>query len=244
MLTKAQIKRITSLKQKKFRQQYQCFVAEGRKTIEELLDSKYALQSFFGPENYFDLDEDRFNEVKVADLKRISFLKNNAFGVAVFSIPKDKQPSNKGLIIALDAIQDPGNLGTIIRLCDWFGVSELVCGLNSVDCYNPKVVQATMGSLARVNVSYLDLIEYTKSYNGSVFGTFMDGDNIYSSALPKDALIIFGNEANGISADLASEISHTLSIPRFGSLKATESLNVANATAIVLSEFRRNLIEK
>lgn len=244
MLTKAQIKRITSLKQKKFRQQYQCFVAEGKKTIEELLDSKYMLQSFYGPKNYFGLEEDRFNEVKVAEIKRISFLKNNAFGVAIFSIPKTKQPSSNGLIIALDAIQDPGNLGTIIRLCDWFGVSELICGINSVDCYNPKVVQATMGSLARVNVSYLNLIEYIKSYKGTVFGTFMYGDNIYNRTLPNDALIIFGNEANGISKNLASQISNTLSIPRFGSLKATESLNVANATAIVLSEFRRNSIEK
>jgi TrmH family RNA methyltransferase len=159
--------------------------------------------------------------------------------LAVFKIPEVKAINSSGLIVALDDIRDPGNLGTILRLCDWFGIQQLICSKETVDVYNPKVVQATMGSIARVNISYLDLIDFIATSKLPVFGTFMDGENMYTTNLPQEGIIVMGNEANGISSDLEKIIKNRLTIPRFGTLQKTESLNVATATAIVLSEFRR-----
>ena len=144
----------------------------------------------------------------------------------------------KGLILALDDVRDPGNLGTIIRLCDWFGIEQLVCSNETVDCYNPKVVQATMGSLTRVKVLYTDLNQFIAETSLPTFGTFMDGESIYKASLPGEGVIIMGNEANGISKDIQDLVHSKIGIPRFGNLKATESLNVAAATAIILSAFR------
>ena len=160
--------------------------------------------------------------------------------MAVFKIPTEKIIIESGLIIALDSIRDPGNLGTILRLCDWFGVNQLLCSKETVDIYNPKVVQATMGSIARVNVNYVDLDAFIIETKLPVFGTFMDGNNIYKSILPQEGIIVMGNDANGISEELEKLINNRLTIPRFGNLQKTESLNVATATAIILSEFRRN----
>jgi RNA methyltransferase, TrmH family len=140
----------------------------------------------------------------------------------------------------LDDIRDPGNMGTIIRLCDWFGIQQIVCSEQTVDIYNPKVVQATMGSISRVNVSYLDLERYLTISSKEIFGTFMEGENIYKKQLPQDGIVVLGNEANGISKIIENIITQKITIPRFGDLQQTESLNVATATAIVLSEFRRN----
>jgi TrmH family RNA methyltransferase len=140
----------------------------------------------------------------------------------------------------LDDIRDPGNLGTIIRLCDWFGVTQLLCSKETVDLYNPKVIQSTMGSVSRVQVNYVDLDAFISETTLPVFGTFMDGNNIYKEQLPSEGILIFGNEANGISSTLEQNIKNRIAIPRFGNLQQTESLNVATATAIFLSEFRRN----
>jgi TrmH family RNA methyltransferase len=140
----------------------------------------------------------------------------------------------------LDDVRDPGNLGTIIRLCDWYGVEQLVCSEQTVDVYNPKVVQATMGSISRVSVSYIDLEKYLKRANTTIFGTFMDGKNVYKEELPQEGILILGNEANGISEKLEKLVTNRVAIPRFGNLQQTESLNVATATAIFLSEFKRN----
>ena len=160
--------------------------------------------------------------------------------MAVFRIPQEKQVVNKGLIVALDDIRNPGNLGTIIRLCDWFGISQIVCSEQTVDVYNPKVVQATMGSVARVNITYLDLESYLSEAKTEIFGTFMDGENIYKTQLPTSGIIVLGNDANGISKIIEEKVTQKIAIPRFGSLQLTESLNVATATAIVLSEFKRS----
>jgi len=160
--------------------------------------------------------------------------------LAVFKIPAENKIIDSGLIIALDDIRDPGNLGTILRLCDWFGIKQIICSKETVDIYNPKVVQATMGSIARVNVNYLDLKTFITQTKLPVFGTFMDGNNIYQSNLPQNGIIIMGNEANGISAEIEKIVTSRISIPRFGELQKTESLNVATATAIILSEFKRN----
>ena len=143
------------------------------------------------------------------------------------------------MTLVLDEINDPGNLGTIIRLCDWFGVDQLVCSLNTVDCYNPKVVQASMGSLSRLSIIYTDLVDFLEKENRSVYGALLEGENIYKTTLSNDAVLVMGNESNGISNEIQKLISKPITIPQFGKVQKTESLNVATATAVLLSEFRR-----
>jgi len=239
MLTKSQIKLITSLKQKKYRQQEGLFVAEGLKTIKELLSSSLKLYHVFTTAS-FEMDDLEETIITEKELKKISFLTTPNTALAVFRIPDATQIKTNHLMIALDDVRDPGNLGTIIRLCDWFGVVDLVCSTATVDCYNPKVVQATMGSITRVNVSYLNLESFLAESNTEVYGAFMDGENVYKSELPSKGVLVLGNEANGISAAIEALVTKRISIPRFGQLQATESLNVATATAILLSEFKRN----
>ncbi|WP_452229804.1 TrmH family RNA methyltransferase [Lacinutrix sp. MEBiC02404] len=238
MLSKSQIKLITSLKQKKYRQQEGLFVAEGLKTIKELLNSSLKLYHVFTTTS-FEMDVIEETVISEKELKKISFLTTPNTALAVFRIPDATEIKTNRLIVALDAVRDPGNLGTIIRLCDWFGIVDLVCSNATVDCYNPKVVQATMGSITRVNVSYLNLENFLKQSNTEVFGAFMDGENVYKSELPNAGILVLGNEANGISAAMEALVTKRISIPRFGQLQATESLNVATATAILLSEFKR-----
>ncbi|HQE33170.1 MAG TPA: RNA methyltransferase [Flavobacterium alvei] len=240
MLSKNQIKLITSLQQKKQRIASQLFFAEGIKVIHELLESKFELVHLYTTQNDF---QEVSNHKKVliddSELKKITALATANTCLAVFKIPSEKKIIDSGLILALDSVRDPGNLGTILRLCDWFGIDQLICSRETVDIYNPKVVQATMGSIARVNVNYIDLESFIVQTKLPVFGTFMDGKNIYKENLPQEGIIIMGNEANGISPTLEKLIQNRLTIPRFGTLQKTESLNVATATAIVLSEFRR-----
>jgi len=242
MLSKNQVKFITSLKQKKYRLQHHLFVAEGNKTINELLQSHFKLHHLYTTAS---LNIDTINEtlISVAELKKISFLKTPNKALAVFEIPESDSIDASKLIVALNDIRDPGNLGTIIRLCDWFGVVDLVCSDETVDCYNPKVIQATMGSITRVNVSYVNLTDFLSKTKTEKFGAFMDGDSVYSKPLPKSGILVLGNEANGISEDVSRLIKQKISIPRFGNLQETESLNVATATAILLSEFKRNTTE-
>jgi len=244
MLTKGQQKLITSLSRKKFRVQHGLFCVEGIKGIKEFLESDYELEKLYATSNVFGVESSRFQMVDDKELARISALKTPNTGLALFKIPRPKALSNDGLVVALDEVRDPGNLGTIIRLCDWFGVTNLVCSKGTVDCYNTKVVQATMGSLTRVNVLYLDLEEYLSKTEQEVFGTFMDGASVYEQSLPKSGVLVMGNEANGISEAISKYINTRISIPRFGPYRATESLNVATATAIFLSEFKRQSIEK
>lgn len=245
MVSKNQIKLITSLQQKKFRQTHKLFIAEGAKVIQEFLQSNFVLEHLFVTETIFtEVDNSQITTISEADLKKITCLATPNNCLALFKIPEQKKTVNSGLIVALDDIRDPGNLGTIIRLCDWFGVSQIICSEQTVDVYNPKVIQATMGSISRVTVSYLNLENYIKEANSTVYGTFMDGKNVYNEVLPENAILILGNEANGISNQLEQLVSNKIAIPRFGNLQQTESLNVATATAIFLSEFRRNPIEK
>ena len=241
MVSKNQIKLITSLHLKKYRNEHQLFIAEGVKVIQELLESNFVLEHLFETDAIFDsVTTSKKTLIKEAEMSRISALSSPSPCLAIFHIPKENKIQNNGLIVALDDIRDPGNLGAIIRLCDWFGVKQLICSAETVDLYNPKVIQATMGSIKRVSINYVDLFHYISESKLPVFGTFMDGKNVYSEDLPKDAVLILGNEANGISANLEKIIKNRISIPRFGDLQQTESLNVATATAIFLSEFRRN----
>ena len=240
MVSKNQIKRITSLLQKKYRKQEQLFFVEGVKGVQELLDSNFELVELFTTNSeLFSVDKSKVCVITESELQKISALITPNTCLALFKIPSAVSFEEKGLLVALDDVRDPGNLGTIIRLCDWFGIKTLFCSEESVDVYNPKVVQATMGSISRVNVVYGNLEKFLSETKLPVFGTFMDGKNIYKETLPNEGIIVMGNEANGISKPIENLISERIAIPRFGDLQATESLNVATATAIILSEFKR-----
>ncbi|KOS07730.1 RNA methyltransferase [Flavobacterium akiainvivens] len=245
MVSKNQIKLITGLQQKKYRKQHKLFFAEGIKVVQELLTSNFELQHLYTTKDVFGgIDAAKITHITEPELKKISALTTPQTCLALFEMPDEKPVATTGLIVALDDVRDPGNLGTIIRLCDWFGISQLVCSVECVDVYNPKVVQATMGSVSRVNVVYTDLQDYLAQTTLPVFGTFMDGENIYAKILPQNGIVVMGNEANGISAEIEALCTQRIAIPRFGDLQATESLNVATAAAITLSEFRRNFSEK
>ena len=239
MVSKSQIKLIRSLHQKKFREKTGLFVAEGPKIIADLIESGIEIHSLFS--TGISMHKDNLYKITPDELQKISNLKTANTSLAIFRIPTFSIGKETGLIVALDAIRDPGNLGTIIRLCDWFGVKQLICSQDTVDCFNPKVIQATMGSIARVQVLYEDLAAYIKKSTLPVYGACMDGASIYSKTLPKDALVIMGNEANGISEEIMNLIQEKITIPQFGEQLEAESLNVATATSIILSEFKRSI---
>jgi len=240
MLSKNQVKFIRSLKKKKFRQANQLFLAEGIKVVEELIQSSFKLHKLYCTTSYL-------NPLNIADLQiitekelaSISEFSNPNQVMGIFQIPEEKDLARTGLTVVLDGINDPGNLGTIIRLCDWFGITQLICSENTVDCFNPKVVQASMGSLTRVAVNYVDLVDYLTPESRTIYGTFLSGENIYKTEPDSNSVLILGNEANGISESIEKVIQKKITIPQFGNQQQTESLNVAMATAIFLSEFRR-----
>ena len=239
-LSKNQLKLITSLGQKKYRQKHKLFVAEGIKVVREFLQSSFELHSLFTTNNAFQaIPSNKVFQISSADLHKISSLKTPNKVLALFHIPEEVDYSNSDLYVALDSVNDPGNLGTIIRLCDWFGIEHLLCSKETVDCFNSKVVQASMGSLTRVSIHYLDLIPTFQKLQKLVFIADMDGENVYTSELPSEGILVLGNEANGVSVEIKKAADRVVSIPRFGSLKETESLNVATATAVLLSEFKR-----
>lgn len=239
MVSKNQIKFIQKLSQKKYRNQYGLFVVEGKKSILEFFRAGFSIHSCYTVENIPEIkNPSMLQRISFEDLSKLSFLKHPDDGVAVFYKKQPDVPSSN-LIVALDDVRDPGNLGTIIRLCDWFGISDLVCSEQTVDCYNPKVVQATMGSLTRVRVSYKPLKAYLQHADRPVLAAVINGDNIYKAQLPKKAILVMGNEANGISDEVLSIVNQRVAIPRFGEIQKAESLNVATSTAILLSELSR-----
>jgi TrmH family RNA methyltransferase len=241
-ISKNQLKTITGLSQKKYRQKHQLFIAEGVKVIHEFLNSSFELDTIFALDDFkTSISEKYIVRISEKELLKISNLKSPNKVLGLFRIPEEKPIINVGLIVVLDAINDPGNLGTIIRLCDWFGVQQLICSKDTVDCYNQKVVQASMGSLTRISIKYTDLENYLKDNILPTFIADMDGENIYKSNLPKEAILIMGNEANGVSEKIKMAVENKISIPRFGDIQKTESLNVATATAILLSEFKRGI---
>ncbi len=244
MVSDKQIKIIKSLKLKKNRIKHNLFVAEGDKTILELITAGFNINSLYSINRQIEGVKNSVIQLSKPELNKISNLSNPKNSLGVFEIPKPKKINYNKLIIGLDNISDPGNLGTIIRLCDWFGVEDLICSFDTVDCYNPKVVQASMGSISRVNITYLDLQKTLENNSLKTFGTYMQGDSIFEIDEIKNGVILFGNEANGINPNLSKVIDKRLSIPRFGKLKKTESLNVANALSIVLSENSRKSTEK
>lgn len=232
MISSAQIKQIRALKDKKFRDQSGLFVVEGEKMVQEALDSDYTVEAVY-----------RVSEIGEAAMDRISLLNTPSSALALVRMKKDIPPVLKGngLYLGLDSLRDPGNMGTILRIADWFGIDGVFASEDSVDIYNPKVVQSTMGAIFRVDFHYCDLGRLCTENDVTVFGTFLKGENIYETDLGADkpALIITGNESNGISDRIAALCNRRITIPSFASGKGSESLNAAVATAITVSEFRR-----
>lgn len=257
MITKNLIKYVHSLNLKKHRDAQQCFVAEGPKVITDLLPlikckALYATEEFLQS-----TDQQLFKNAKLVeivkqnDLERLSLLRSPREAIAIFEKPSYTSNSEesfyslpqKNLCLALDGVQDPGNLGTIIRIADWFGIEHIFASPDTADAYAPKVIQATMGAIGRVHMHYLELSNFLKQLDNNIpiFGTFLDGSNIYQHNLKHNGVIVMGNEGNGISQDVAQCVTHKLLIPNFPAERPTsESLNVAVATAIVCAEFRRS----
>ncbi len=239
MVTKKDIKFINNLKQKKFRYLNNCFVVEGKKSIKEFIDSDYKIIKLYSVDSSFFKNISNQFEIDYQLLKRISFLNNPDDHIAIFQFKKTKPIEKNNLIIALESIRDPGNLGTIIRTCEWFGIKDLVCSLDSVDCYNQKVIQSAMGSISRVNITYLNLKDYLESFNSVIIGTSLSGKNLYNSNIKtNNGILIFGNEANGISKELLKLTDFNLTIPRFNENDFPESLNIASSLGIILSEIK------
>jgi len=244
MLSKKEIKFIKSLKYKKYQKLNNCFIVEGKKIIMEFIDSKYELNKLF----YVGKPIPNISsQIKIdkSYLEKISLLKNPDNYLAIFKIKEPNKVDENNLIVALDSVRDPGNLGTIIRTCEWYGIKDIICSKDSVDCYNNKVVQSSMGSLSRMNISYLDLLNYIKSNNKTLIGTTLTGKSIYNNKIKlSNVVLLFGNESSGISEELLKVIDLNLSIPRFNTNKTPESLNLAASVAIVLSEAKKLTLMK
>ena len=237
MLSKNQVKLIQKLQQKKYRNELNLFIVEGKKSIVEFLQAGYRLELLIATEVFATvLNGQPVTLVSKEELRKVSSLKNPDEGLAIFHQRQHKGILQEGVILALDNVQDPGNLGTLIRLCDWFGIETLICNSQTVDCYNPKVVQATMGSLTRVAVHYVDLAGFLATCALPLYAMDLDGENLYTTEFPEDCVLILGNEANGISPEVRVLADGIITIPRFGKLQQTESLNVAMAGAIVVSQ--------
>lgn len=256
MISKSIVKLVRSLETKKKRRKEGLFVAEGPKVVGDLMRlsrpsliiaTEEWLSSYFASDMNAgdDASGPRVVAVTEDELRKLSFLTNPQQVMALFPIPPVRMPDTGyiagRLSLVLDGVQDPGNLGTIIRIADWFGIRDIFCSMDTADLYNPKVVQATMGSIARVNVVYTDLAELLDSLDDGVpvYGTLLDGSDIYSQPLSSNGLIVMGNEGNGISPDIRRRVTRRLLIPSFSEAETAESLNVAIATAITCSEFCR-----
>ena len=247
MISKATIKKIHALDMRKFRRNERLFVAEGPKLVDELCATMKPVYIAALPEwiseNAKILSGTEYDIVTPDELQRASLQKNPQQVIALFPIPEHRfctEQLKNELVLMLDGVQDPGNLGTIARIADWFGISNILCSAETADIYNPKAVQATMGALARVKFHYTDLLQLLSQYDGPVYGTFLDGENIYGQELSENGIIVMGNEGKGISQGVGEMINRRLYIPNYPiGTQTTESLNVAIATSIVCAEFRR-----
>ena len=245
MISKSQISFIKSLHQKKVRKEKGLFIVEGLKSILEFINSDYVIDSVFYTENLMpklgNLSRNiKSVEITESELSRISALNTPQAILAIVQIPKQDDLSinklNGPFLIALDGIQDPGNLGTIIRTADWFGIHTIVCSMDTAEAYNPKVVQASMGSLSRVNVIYTPLSDFLDKTKLPVYGALLNGKSVYETNFGQEGIILLGNEGKGISEELQGRINYPVTIPRFGN---AESLNVAISASIFCSELRR-----
>ena len=247
MISKATIKRIHALEMRKYRKNERLFVAEGPKLVNELYMSMKPVYVAALPEwiasNANLLNNTTYDTLTPEELQKASLLMHPQQVIALFQIPENELNPDllkDELILMLDGVQDPGNLGTIARVADWFGIRHIICSPDTADIYNPKAVQATMGALARVKFYYTELAMVLSQYSGPIYGTFLDGNNIYKEELSRNGIIVMGNEGKGISQRTREMINRRLLIPNYpeGTL-TTERLNVAIATSIVCAGFRR-----
>jgi RNA methyltransferase, TrmH family len=245
MITKNQIKYINSLQQKKFRVENQSFIVEGAKSVLELLRSDFETELLFFTDEFFEQHQNLLHAFHIQavivnqdDLEKAgSFTTNNA-ALAVVKTKENEEllVEENEFALILDDIRDPGNLGTIIRVADWYGIHKIICSHSTVDFYNPKVISATMGSFTRSNLYYTDLEDFIKNQSVNIYGTLLNGNNIHQTKFATSGYIVIGNEANGISPAIEQLITHKITIPRFGQ---AESLNAGIATAVVLDNLRR-----
>ena len=244
-MTKAEIQQIRSLQDKRNRDAEGLFLAEGAKLVEEIASSKLTIRRIYTTRT--DLKGANVEVIDSKTMERLSGLKTASDTLAVVEQPRYRlslRSLTKSLVLALDGVQNPGNLGTIIRLADWFGVEDILCSKECADCFNPKVIQATMGAILRVRIHYVDnlaeLLSEASKEGMPIYGTLLDGDNIYGTTLTPTGIIVMGNEGRGLSQECRKAITHRLLIPAYPANRPTsESLNVAMATGITLSEFRR-----
>ena len=237
MVSKNELKRLAQLGQKKFREQSGLFPVEGKKAVATFHQNGFEIKYCFSVET-LQIGDIVTTTISDTEMKKLSNLSSPPNVWAAFSFPKSVDFALQNINIALDSIRNPGNLGTIIRLCDWFGVAHLLCSIDTVDCFNPKVIQSSMGSLARVQLHYVDLLKTFNRYDLFPVGTDTSGKSVYDTEIPKNAVLIMGNEGQGISERINTEIKENISIPSYGN-PAAESLNVAMAMGIMLAEFSR-----
>lgn len=253
MLPKNKIRLIRSLVLKKNRLAEGLFVAEGEKLVIDLIESQLSLREIFCTQEILtrlvNINPDLITELKVGEMERITALKSTPDIIALFEIPKrglNWEEIKDGLSLVLDSVQDPGNMGTIIRLADWFGIKNIISSEDSADLFNPKTVQSTMGAIARIKVHYLsikDFLAIAIKLKIPVYGTFLEGENLFTTELTSNGIVVMGNEGKGISKEIEALISRKIKIPPYPENNTgSESLNVAVAASIVCAEFRRRII--
>ncbi|WP_409423438.1 RNA methyltransferase [Pseudoalteromonas sp. RW-H-Ap-1] len=241
MISKNQLKLIRQLGQKKYRKQYNQYLVQGEKNVLELLNSPLKVNDVFATQSFIDNNQSAYPQTHfiTADeeqLTKVSTLVSNNAAIAVIDMPSTVLPDENSLILALDGVSDPGNLGTIIRVADWYGIKHIVASTDSADPYNPKTISATMGSFVRVSISQVELPEYLSTLNLPIYGAFLDGQSVHSTKFSGQGVLLMGSESHGIREQCAKLVSDKITIPAFG---GAESLNVAMATGIILDNFKR-----
>lgn len=241
MISKNQLKLIRALGQKKQRKQLGKFLVQGEKNILELLDSDLTIEHLFASPSFLHAHQNKLSDVETSEadeqsLSKASTLTSNNAAIAIVKQPQQTEIKRSGKILVLDGVSDPGNLGTIIRLADWYNVSQIICSHDCADAYNPKTISATMGSFARVNVLTTDIVEYLTSCKSEVYGAYLGGQNVHQTQFDNDFVLVMGSESHGIRENVSSYINKKITIPSFGQ---AESLNVAIATGIILDNVAR-----
>jgi TrmH family RNA methyltransferase len=241
MISKNQLKHIRALGQKKQRKALGEFLVQGEKNVIELLTSDLTVKQLFATPEFILANENKIKHIEVIEadidsLTKVSTLISNNSVIAIVNTPNITLPTRSGLTLALDGVSDPGNLGTIIRVADWYGISHIVCSHDCADPFNPKTISATMGSFARVNVCLTDLAKYLQTDSRTVYGAYLGGDNVHKIAFKKDAILMMGSESHGIRQESGQYVTAKITIPNFGQ---AESLNVAMATGIILDNIKR-----
>ncbi|WP_338364733.1 RNA methyltransferase [uncultured Pseudoalteromonas sp.] len=241
MISKNQLKLIRQLGQKKYRKQYNQYLVQGEKNVLELLNSPLKAVDIFATQAFINAHQGQYPHTQLIEaqeeqLTKASTLVSNNAAIAIVNMPNAEPPKSNGLVLALDGVSDPGNLGTIIRVADWYGIKHIVTSTDSADAYNPKTISATMGSFVRVSVSQVELPEYLQTLNMPIYGAFLDGQSVHKTQFNGEGVLLMGSESHGIREQCAKLVSDKITIPAFG---RAESLNVAMATGIILDNFKR-----